>query len=148
MVIICFHMVRPESLIKKKVKKKSKKSKQSQKKSTKKFKKIKRNKNVQSSDSGAKESRHIYIYMENTGKEDNNIELNCNKLISQPGQIAAFLLMAYGFQSIKNSIQLSPFPAPSQPQPPTPESQDPCPAPSHCPRVSSAPAQPCPWWPW
>ena len=32
--------------------------------------------NVQSSDSGAKESRHIYIYMENTGKEDNNIELN------------------------------------------------------------------------
>ena len=42
--------------------------------------------------------------------------------------------MAYGFQSIKNSrtflvVQLSPFPAPSQPQPPTPESQDPYPAP-------------------
>ena len=53
-------------------------------------------------------------------------------------QIAAFLLMAYGFQSIKNSrtflvVQLSPFPAPSQPQPPTPESQDPYPAPATVP---------------
>ena len=53
-------------------------------------------------------------------------------------QIAAFLLMAYGFQSIKDSrtflvVQLSPFPAPSQPQPPTPESQDPYPAPATVP---------------
>ena len=47
------------------------------------------------------------------------------KLVTR--QIASFLLMAYGFQSIQNSrtflvVQLSPFPAPSQPQPPTPES--------------------------
>ena len=42
------------------------------------------------------------------------------KLVTR--QIASFLLMAYGIQSIQNSrtflvVQLSPFPAPSQPQP-------------------------------
>ena len=46
--------------------------------------------------------------------------------------------MAYGCQSIKDSrtflvVQLSPFPAPSQLQPPTPESQDPYPAPATVP---------------
>ena len=66
-----FHMVRPDSLILKKVNWKSQSPKKvkvkSQKKEkyqkNKKVQKIERNKNVQSSDSGAKERRHIYIYI-------------------------------------------------------------------------------------
>ena len=71
------------------------------------------------------------------------------KLVTR--QIAAFLLMAYGFQSIKNSrtflvVQLSPFPAPSQPQPPTPESQDPYPAPATVPGSLQPQASCCKFW--
>ena len=90
-VIKNFHMVRPESLILKRVKKsqleKSKsnksqieKSKKSQKKDQKKSKKSS-NINKKKHKCPVKRLRSkrkpgIYIYMENTGKEDNNIELN------------------------------------------------------------------------
>ena len=60
--------------------------------------------------------------------------------------------MAYGFQSIKDSrtflvVQLSPFPAPSQPQPRTPESQDPYPAPATVPGSLQPQASPVPGGP-
>ena len=130
-----FHWKEPVFKISKKVKKKVKNS-QSQKSKSKKSQ-IEKSKKVKKKSTKSQQKSTVNKKSKKQVKQKLCIGKQVKeKLVTR--QIAAFLLMAYGFQSIKDSrtflvVQLSPFPAPSQPQPPTPESQDPYPAPATVP---------------